>query len=88
MTLITERYNPIPMAVNATYTSNGGSRQAVGFFCAVTSGSISLINDKGVTVLNSFPVSAGNCYRLPFFMGNGAKWQAVLAGGASGTLGV
>lgn len=82
-----ERYTPIPMAADSTFTMN--SVNAIGGFIAVTAGTITVArqNQSGgyTTILNAFPVSAGAVYGLPMYV-SAHGGTVTLAGGASGTL--
>lgn len=86
--IIQERYKPVVIGVNSTYSFPQGA-QAIGGFLAITAGTITVVNQLGATIINAFPVSAGVYYPLPFFIGSGTGSQATFttAGGASGTLG-
>ncbi len=82
---VQERYNPVQMGVNATYTIPNGS---IGCFLCQTSGTLTLTRgNTAVPVLTNFPVTSGQYLRIPFLLGiHGGT--VTLAGGASGTLGV
>lgn len=81
---IEERYTPVVVGVNATVRVYG---QQIGGFIAVTSGTITIVDNGGVTILSALPVTAGVYYPLPMYLKNGSQ-QATFttAGGASGTL--
>lgn len=83
MSSVQERYIPIPVGVNATVRF---LRQQIGFFAAITAGTITIEDDAGVDVLTAFPVSAGVVYPLPMYIGPRGG-NIIAAGGASGTLG-
>lgn len=77
-----ERYTPNVVGVNATLSIQ--SQGVAGFIC-VTAGTVSIVNSKGVTIVNAFPVTAGNIYGFSLFLGNeGGSFTT--AGGASGTV--
>ena len=80
--IVKERYNPRAIGVNGTITINGPT---VGAFLAVTAGTLTIVNDSGGTVLNAFPVAAGQFVPLTMFVGNNGG-SCNLGGGASGTL--
>lgn len=84
--LIQERYVPVPIAANATYTFPSGSPTGVAGFLCVTSGTLTLTRADGLVVINGIAVTAGNYLPMPFYVNSGAV--VVLSGGASGTLGV
>ena len=84
--LIQERYVPVPLSANATYTFPSGSPTGVSGFLCVTSGTLTLTRADGRVVINGIAVTAGNYLPMPFYVDSGAV--VVLAGGASGTLGV
>lgn len=87
MSFVRERFNPVPMAANASYNITG---QHMGGFLAKTAGTITVtskdangIND--VTLVDAVPVSAGVYTPIPIiFPSTGAT--VTLALGASGTL--
>lgn len=84
--VITERYQPIAMAANATQTLYGSG---LGGFLPVTAGTLTVLDSKGNTIVNAIPVSAGVFLKLPIFTGQGGATNGgsvTLAGGASGTL--
>lgn len=82
---IKERYNPIVLGVNGTAVIH--SEQIGGFLCQ-TSGTITI--NRGATavpLLTAFPVTAGIYYPMPFYTAVNPS-VVILAGGASGVLGV
>jgi hypothetical protein len=82
MAAIQERYNPRVIGVNTTVTL---TTQALGGFLVKTSGTITVVDAKGTTVVDAVPVTAGIYVPLPFYLqGNGGTFTT--AGGASGTL--
>lgn len=83
-----ERYTPVVMAANSEYKYDGN---AIGGFLCVTGGTITVerndVAGATTTVINAFPVTAGEYHQIPFYLGsNGAT--ITTSGGASGTLGV
>ena len=79
---IQERFTPAIMALNSTRALTGPS---IGGFICVTTGTLTVNDSAGTAILSAFPVTAGNSYRIPMYVGqNGGS--VVLAGGASGTL--
>lgn len=82
---IRERYTAYPMGVNASLKV---TRQSIGGFLAKTAGTITVVNDKGATIVDAIPVAAGLYYPLPFLLQSETGGTVTLAGGASGTLGV
>lgn len=88
MSHITERYKPVLMGVDTSYKVTS---QGLGFFLAKTSGTISITNSIGTTLVDAVAVTAGVYLPLPILLmtpGNGVGGTVTLAGGASGTLGV
>lgn len=85
--IIQEHYKPVPLGANATYKLPDGSCYIASFLC-VTSGTITVTNQRGVTVVNAYPVTAGIYHPLPYILESGSGASVVLAGGASGTLAV
>lgn len=83
MGIIQERYSPTVIGVNATVPLNATD---IGGFAAVTAGTITIVNNRGATVLNAFPVSAGVYYPLPMMLEIGTIATFTTAGGASGTI--
>lgn len=91
MGVVSERYSPVVVGVNATVTTTGGN--SIGGFLCVTSGVITLSNNavlagvpQPVTFFTNLPVTAGVYVPIPFVMRNG--YTLVASGGASGVLGV
>lgn len=81
---VRERFHPVPMAANASYTIRGWQ---LGGFVAKTSGTITVTTSDGTIIVDAIPVTLGVYLPLPFiFEVAGAVVQ--LAGGASGTLAV
>ena len=85
MSMITERYSPLPLAVNTVTLLPQGSPTGICGFLCVTSGTLSVTRLDGVVVVNTIPVTAGTYLAMPFYIG--ANATITLAGGASGTLG-
>lgn len=83
MSTIQERYNPVVVGVDTTVKVNS---QAIGGFLAVTSGSITIVNGAGTTVLSAFPVTSGVYVPLVMYLGGPSVPTFATAGGASGTL--
>lgn len=86
--VITKRYRPQPLGVNATAKIN---TDHIGCFLAITAGTITITSDPDigstpVTVINAFPVAAGAYYELPFYL-SPTGGTVTLAAGASGVLG-
>lgn len=85
MAVVQEYYNPIVMAANSTVKL---TQHQLGFFLAVTAGTISATDQAGTTIINALPVTAGVYYPLPIALGvQGGAASFTTAGGASGTLG-
>ena len=80
-----QRYTAYLMGVNASLKV---TRQSIGGFLAKTAGTITVVNDKGATIVDAIPVAAGLYYPLPFLLQSETGGTVTLAGGASGTLGV
>ena len=86
MATVKERYNPHPMAANATLALNSAN---LGGFIAVTAGTLTVTaTPSGTVLVNALPVTAGGYYPLPMsLVGNGGSGATItLAGGASGTI--
>lgn len=81
-----EIYVPAPIGVNGTYKAPSGSPMSTAIFVCITTGNLTITRADGSAVLSAFPVTAGGYTYIPFFLG--AEFSVVLAGGASGTLGV
>ena len=60
-----ERYTAYLMGVNASLKV---TRQSIGGFLAKTAGTITVVNDKGATIVDAVPVAAGLYYPLPFLL--------------------
>lgn len=84
--ILQERYQPVALGANATYTFPQGYPSSVAGFLCVTAGTITVTRESGLVVINAFPCSAGVYYPMPFHVGHNSV--VTLAGGASGTLGV
>lgn len=84
---VRERFNPVLMAANASYTIRG---QNIGGFLAKTAGTITVTSTdasglNAVTLVDAVPVTAGVYTPIPLeFPARGGT--VTLAGGASGTL--
>ena len=86
MSQIQERYTPVPMAANTTFTLSAIGN--ISGFLAVTSGTLTVVDSLGVTVVAAVPVTAGIYTPMPYRLAGGGGLPTVtLAGGASGTLG-
>lgn len=84
MSEVRERYSPLAVGVDTTvrFTSN-----SVGGFACKTSGTITIVNAAGTTIVNAHPVTAGVYHPFPFYLeGNGAS--VTTASGASGVLAI
>lgn len=78
-----ERYPAKVIAANTTVTILG---QSIGGFLCKTSGTITVVNSQGITVVDAFPVTSGSYYPLPIFVGGDNRATFATAGGAVGTL--
>lgn len=88
MSFVRERFNPVPMGVNASYTILG---QNMGGFLAKTSGTITVISTtpdglSSVTLVDEVPLTAGIYTPIPMMFPATAGARVTLGGGASGTL--
>lgn len=83
---IQELYKPTPMAANSSYNIPD-SVQAIACFLCVTSGTITVVDQAGVTIINAMPVTAGVYHPMPFYLGSGISGTVTTAGGASGVVG-
>ena len=87
MSQIQERYRPVAIAANATATLPATCN--IGGFLCKTAGAITVVDSKGVTVIDAVAVSAGIYTPMPFQLaGGGTPIVVTLSGGAVGTLGV
>lgn len=83
---VQQRYSPVVVGVNATVSLTA---TGLGGFLAITDGTVTVVDQKGVTIITAFPVTEGNWYPMPFFLGGPAlNATFTTAGGASGTIGV
>jgi hypothetical protein len=87
MTFVRERFNPVPMAANASYTIRG---QNMGGFLAKTAGTITVtapnaLGTGTVTLVDAVPLTAGIYTPIPMMFPS-SNATVTLAGGASGTL--
>lgn len=82
---VQERYQGLLMGVNAVVATPANS---IGGFLCKTSGTITIVRgfSNPVTVVDTFPITAGVYYPMPFELGSRGG-TVTLAGGASGTLG-
>ena len=83
MANVQERYTPEIVGVDTTIVLTSNS---IGGFLAKTAGTITVVDQQGVTIVTAFPVAAGTYYPLPFYLGSGVNATFTTAGGASGTL--
>ena len=80
--VIRERYNPTIAPAN---TKTVVPAQAIGGFLCVTAGSLELTDMQGKVLFTGFPVSAGDFYRIPFYVGQDGL-VLTTSGGASGVI--
>lgn len=78
-------YNPLVIGKNETVRLTGSK---IGGFAAVTAGTLTLVDGLGNTILDEFPVAAGQWVDLPFTFTPGDQAEATCASDASGTLAV
>lgn len=76
------RYVGHIVGVNSTYRLTG---LAIGGFLPKVSGTITVVDANGVTLVDAVPVTAGVYVQLPLFL-NGVGGTFTTAGGATGTL--
>lgn len=82
--LVQERYTPVPVGANASVNIYS---QQIGGFLAITAGTITIVDTAGTTVLNAFPVAAGQYVPLHMYIRNQRNFGTfTTAGGASGTV--
>ena len=87
MSQFQERYRPAPIAADGTLTLPATCN--IGGFLCKTAGAITVIDSKGVTVVNAVAVAAGTWLPIPFLLaGGGTPVVITLSGGAVGTVGV
>lgn len=85
MATVQEIYNPVVVGVNTTVKL---TQHQTGGFLALTAGTLTIVNQAGVTIVNAVPVTAGVYLPIPFSLGvEGSAATVTTAGGASGTLG-
>lgn len=87
MTMVRERFNPIPMGVDSSYVVSGPH---IGGFLAKTSGAITIVTKDSlgtsdVTIVNAVPLTAGIYTPIPIIF-PAIGGTITLSGGASGTL--
>lgn len=80
--VVQERYQPKPMAANSSLKV---SKQSIGGFLCITSGTVSVEDYNGIVLVDKLPVTAGVYHPIPIYLGQHGG-EVVLAGGASGTL--
>lgn len=80
---IRERYPAKVVGANTTVIILG---QSIGGFLCKTSGTITVVNSLGVTVVDAHPVTAGLYVPLPIYVGGENRATFTTAGGASGSL--
>jgi hypothetical protein len=74
---------PVPVAANTSVAISGSS---VGGFLCTANGTITLTTNPsegkaGVTLINAMSVTAGNWYKLPFYLGrNGGTFTTASSG--------
>lgn len=81
---VQERYNAKVIGANATVSLKG---LAIAGFACKTSGTITIVDADGTTIVDAFPVTAGVYHPFPFYL-QGVGGSVTTAGGASGTLAV
>ena len=87
MSQFQERYRPVVIGVNATVTLPATSN--IGGFLATATGTLTVVDSKGVTVINAVAVTAGIYTPMPFQLaGGGTPITVTTASSAAGTLGV
>lgn len=84
---IRERYQMYPMAANSSRTMT--AEHLFGFL-AVTAGNLTVVDGKGVTLINAVPVTAGAFLPIPglfpSYQPSSQYATLTLTNGASGTL--
>lgn len=81
---IQERYTPVVIAANSSVDINGSG---IGSFFCTASGTLTIENKRGETILNAFSVTAGEYYPLHFYLqGNGGTVTTASSG--AGVIGV
>lgn len=83
MAQVKEYYNARALGANVTSKLTGGHMAG---FLAVTSGTLTLVDGGGNTVVNAVAVTAGVYLPIPAMFTPGDQAAVTLAGGASGTL--
>lgn len=88
---VREKFRPVLLAANATFTFKGTS---MGGFLAKTAGTVSVSEPQkvdgsaGDLLIDAVPVTAGVYTPMPFQFDHGTGAVLTLGGGASGTLAV
>lgn len=82
-----ERHKPVSVGVNATVEFSGNG---VSGFIAKTDGTVTVKSQPSdTTIVDAFPVTAGQALPLPFIFPSGESSGSVTtAGGASGILAI
>lgn len=75
----------IPLAANASQNLGPGM-DSVCLFLPTVSGTITITSDKGVVLLNAYPVTAGVYVPLDFYVGGNGQANITLGSTAAGTL--
>lgn len=86
--LVNESYSPVAVAAGATVTFTANR---VGGFLCTTSGTITVKDGAGNTVVNALAVTAGVFHPIPFILNNnlnGISGGSVVSSSAVGILGV
>lgn len=81
MSNVRNLFRPQPMAANSSYEIGGNH---MGGFLPKVSGTISVVDSHGTTLVDAVPVTAGVYVEIPIYFENGAT--VTLAGDAAGTL--
>lgn len=79
---VREQYKAVQVAADATVTFHG---KLLGGFIAKTDGAVTINDHEGNTIVDAFPVTAGNVLPLPLIL-PGQGGTVIASGGASGIL--
>jgi hypothetical protein len=82
MASVQEQYTALPIGVN---TAVNLPNDTIAGFIAKTSGTITIVDGNGTTIVDAFPVTAGVDHPFPFFLQKKGG-TVTTAGGAGGTL--
>lgn len=83
MSKVREIYRPVAMGANTSYVVGGAK---IGGFLPTVSGTLTVTDADGSTLLNAYPITAGTAVPLGMWFNTSEGGTVTLAGGAAGTL--